>query len=65
MKGYDEIEIKIKDRVELHHALDMWMRGAKFGTLEGMSADGRAKVRLDLRPKKLFKVSPDRLRKTR
>lgn len=65
MKGYDGIEIKIKDRVELHPGLDMWMRGAKFGVVEGMTADGRVKIRLDARPKKLFKADTTKMRKMR
>jgi hypothetical protein len=63
--GYDGIEFKIGDRVELSPDQDLWMRGAKFGVVEGKTADNRVKVRLELRPKKLFKATPDKMRKMR
>ena len=31
--GYDGIDIKQNDRVELHPATDLWMQGARFGTV--------------------------------
>lgn len=30
--GYDGVAITQGDRVELHPATDLWMRGARFGT---------------------------------
>lgn len=32
-QGFDGNGIKVGDRVELHPANDLWMRGARFGTV--------------------------------
>ena len=47
--GYDGCEIRVGARVELHPATDLWMRGARYGTVERMSLtpNDRVKVRLD------------------
>lgn len=29
-------DFRVGDRVELHPATDLWMRGARFGTVEGV-----------------------------
>lgn len=49
MTGYDGNGYEVGDRVELHPATDLWMRGAKYGTVVGTSLtrDDRVKVRLD------------------
>ena len=35
--GYDALGYTIGDRVELHPATDLWMRGARYGEVVGMS----------------------------
>lgn len=35
--GYDGNGYTIGDRVELHPGCDLWMRGAKFGEVVGLS----------------------------
>ena len=54
--GYDGNGYMTGDRVELHPGTDLWMRGARFGTVRGISltpAD-RVRVELDKRPGQLF-----------
>lgn len=56
--GYDGNGFKVGDRVELHPACDMWMRGARFGVVvaerEGKTVSGnRARVKLDRFPRVL------------
>ena len=49
MTGYDGNGYDIGDRVEIHPGTDLWMRGARFGTVVGSSltpAD-RVHVKLD------------------
>lgn len=42
------VEGKPGDRVELHPASDLWMQGARFGTIEAVSSlTGEARVKLD------------------
>lgn len=38
IRGYDGIEIKVGDRIEAHPATDLWMRGARFGTVKEIHA---------------------------
>ena len=47
--GYDGVEINVGDRVELHPAHDLWMMGARYGTVVGFHAtpDDRIIVILD------------------
>lgn len=46
--GYDEFPYSAGNRVEIHPATDLWMRGARYGTCERISEDGRkVLVRLD------------------
>lgn len=47
-------------RVELHPGCDLWMRGARFGTVVGIEGD-QFKVRVD-GVKKLQRFPADRLR---
>jgi len=35
------------DRVEIHPALDLWMRGARYGDVVDVRRDGRLVVKLD------------------
>lgn len=46
--GYDGELIKVGDRVELNPACDLWMRGAKYGTVIGISSTLKDKVRVRL-----------------
>lgn len=41
-------DFRVGDRVELHPATDLWMRGARFGTVDGVGRKFLT-VRLDLR----------------
>ncbi len=50
----------IGTRVELHPGCDLWMRGARFGTIVGVEGD-LFKVRVD-GVKKLQRFPADRLR---
>lgn len=53
--GYDGSAYGIGDRVEIHPANDLWMRGARFGTVVGLSltSKDRVHVRLDRIPGKV------------
>jgi len=54
--GYDGNGYATGDRVELHPGTDLWMRGARFGEVIGISltpAD-RVRVTLDKRPGRIF-----------
>ena len=46
--GYDGNAIAIGDRVELHPATNLWMRGARFGTVVGLSITDRDRVKIML-----------------
>jgi hypothetical protein len=50
IRGYDSKIIRHGDRIELHPATDLWMRGVRYGTVVGTSLtpDGRIHVELDL-----------------
>lgn len=47
--GYDGKSFSVGDRVELHPGMDLWMRGAKYGTVHSVSLtpNDRVKVRMD------------------
>ena len=63
--GYDGIEYRVGDRVELHPGCDLWMQGARYGEVVGMSLTKEDKVRvvLDKLPKVKFSGPGDRFRK--
>jgi hypothetical protein len=67
MIGYDGVAFGIGDRVELHPGCDLWMAGAKFGEVVGLSltANDRVRVRLDRTGRKVWGCPADRLRKVR
>jgi hypothetical protein len=44
--GYDALGYTVGDRVELHPGTDLWMRGARYGTVVGMSLTPRDRVRV-------------------
>lgn len=47
--GYDGLGYTVGDRVELHPGTDLWMRGARYGSVVGMSLtpDDRVRVKVD------------------
>lgn len=66
VQGYDGVSYGVGDRVELHPGCDLWMRGARFGTVVGMSLTSRdrVKVRMDHpQVKNLVSGPADRFRK--
>lgn len=66
MTGYDGNGYEVGDRVELHPACDLWMRGARYGTVVGRSLTpcDRVRVRLDAIPGRiLFAGSEDTFRR--
>ena len=64
VKGYDGHGYTIGDRVEIHPGTDLWMRGARFGTVVGMSAteNDRVKVELDKIPGRKFSGPANRFK---
>lgn len=44
--GYDGRGYTIGDRVELSPATDLWMRGARYGVVTGLSLTPRDRVRV-------------------
>jgi hypothetical protein len=62
--GYDGNGYSIGDRVELHPGCDLWMRGARFGRVVGMSLtpNDKVHVRLDKLPNCKFGAPADRFR---
>lgn len=46
--GYDGREIRTGDRVELHPATDLWMRGARYGTVVRPSTTPKDRVHVTL-----------------
>lgn len=64
MTGYDGNGYDIGDRVELHPGTDLWMRGARYGTVVRVSATpaDRVHVELDRLPGRTFAGSEDTFR---
>lgn len=64
-KGYDGSEYAVGDRVEIHPGTDLWMRGARYGTVIGSSLTplDRVKVELDKFPGRNFSGAEDTFRK--
>jgi len=63
--GYDGNGYNVNDRVEIHPATDLWMRGARYGTVTRMSlttAD-RVRVELDAMPGRTFAGHADTFRR--
>jgi hypothetical protein len=62
--GYDGNGFTVGDRVELHPATDLWMKGARFGEVVGMSLtpNDRVHVKLDKIPNRRFSGSADTFR---
>lgn len=64
LTGYDGNGYTVGDRVEIHPATDLWMRGARYGTVVGTSQtrDDRVHVELDKRPGRVYAGSEDTFR---
>lgn len=62
--GFDGNGFTVGDRVELHPGTDLWMRGARFGTVIGISLTpkDRVRVELDKLPGRKFSGSADTFR---
>lgn len=62
--GYDGSCYGVGDRVELHPGTDLWMRGARYGTVRGISCTpkDRVRVELDKYPGQIFAGSADTFR---
>lgn len=57
-----ERRFQVGTRVEIHPGCDLWMQGARFGTITGRTGDGRIRVRMDHpQVKKAQLFWPDRL----
>jgi len=63
--GYDGNGYGIGDRVELHPGTDLWMRGARYGTVTGSSLTSadRVRVQLDAMPGRKFAGHADTFRR--
>lgn len=63
--GYDGVAYVVGDRVELHPGCDLWMRGARYGTVVAMSItpNDRVHVELDKLPGRKFSGPADRFRR--
>jgi hypothetical protein len=63
--GFDGVDYTIGDRIEVHLGCDLWMRGARFGEVVGMSltAQDRVRVKLDRTGGKVWSGPEDRFRK--
>lgn len=60
--GYDGLGYTVGDRVELHPGCDLWVQGARYGTVTAVFA-GKPHIRLDKLPTKILRVAEDRLRR--
>jgi hypothetical protein len=63
--GYDGNAYGIGDRVELHPGCDLWARGARYGTVVGLSLTpgDRVKVALDKVPGRTYSGAEDTFRR--
>jgi len=46
--GYDGNGYGVGDRIEVHPGTDLWMRGARFGTVVGLASTPKDRVRVKL-----------------
>ena len=62
--GYDGNGYTVGDRVELHPGTDLWMRGARYGTVVRLSLtpSDRVHVELDAIPGRVFAGSAETFR---
>jgi hypothetical protein len=65
MTGYDGKDYKVGDRVELHPGTDLWMQGARYGTVKrtSLTPKDRVHVELDKIPGRIFAGSEDTFRR--
>lgn len=66
--GFDGVPISVGDRVELHPATDLWMRGARFGEAVKIIVSDEGdppvlKVKLDKLPREVCRVSHRHVKK--
>jgi hypothetical protein len=47
MIDYEGNAVRVGDRIELHPAHDLWMRGARFGTVRRLLPGDLAVVKMD------------------
>lgn len=54
--GYDGNGYTVGDRVEIHPGTDLWMRGARYGTVKrlSMTPADRVHVEMDAKPGRTF-----------
>lgn len=67
VQGYDGIGYGVGDRIEIHPGTDLWMRGARYGVVVGLSItpQDRVKVKLDRTGAKVWSGPSDRFRLVR
>jgi len=46
--GYDGKTFRVGDRVEIHPGTDLWMMGARYGTVVGSSLTSEDRVRVEM-----------------
>ena len=46
--GYDGKTFRVGDRVEIHPGTDLWMMGARYGTVVGTSLTSEDRVRVEM-----------------
>lgn len=46
--GYDGSTFTIGDRVEIHPGTDLWMQGARYGTVVGLVPTSEDRVRVEM-----------------
>ncbi len=65
LRGYDGTEYHVGDRVEVHPATDLWMRGARYGEVVRTSPTpkDRVHIRLDKIPERTFAGTEDTFRR--
>ena len=65
MTGYDGLDYAVGDRVEIHPGTDLWMRGARYGTVVGTAPtkDDAVRVTLDKTGSKVWTGPQERFRK--
>lgn len=63
--GYDGNGYTIGDRIEVHPGTDLWMRGARYGVVVGLSLtpQDRVRVKLDKTGERLWSGPAERFRR--
>jgi hypothetical protein len=63
--GFDGNGYQAGDRVEIHPGTDLWMRGARYGTVQrfSLTPKDRVHVLMDKRPSRVFGGSADTFRR--